>query len=417
MSTRPYASIMLKVAAMILLGTSLSGCIPTAIRKDPPPAGSWLVLLCRAADDNQEPQPRDFYETLFNSGQRDLLFDYFDRMSNHTVDVSATEVYGWFPMNVNTADIAPNVRNNAMPVTRTQTARDCRASALGSITATGTIVDPANYAGIITVINVPVDSGAAGEKSVVLSRQAENEVGFVAHEMLHVLGAQHSWRTSPDSSTDHVWQHGGDVEYNDCWDMMSFRTCVFTYQTARGAQGPELQGVYREKLGWLPAGRVETVGGYPPGKTSITLAPVSDPGKPGPLLAKIEVFNRQNPGQYVLEYRERDGFDKGIPASAVVIRELRNNGTTYLVQRQGGATAWRKGDTFTDNGNNLSVTVDDIVSGGAKITINTAYSQNPPQPGDWCGDKYRGEVLSCPAGTQCAARMGGGLVTTEYFCD
>lgn len=411
---------MLTVVAVIWLVALMKCDNPTP--KAPPPPGSWLVLLCKAADASQEPQPKSFYKDLFSKGQRDLLFDYFDNASNHTVDVSGTEVYGWFPMTVNTADIAPNVRNNSMPVNRTQTARDCRASALGGITATGISVDPKDYAGIITVINVPVDSGDAGEKSVVLSRQAEDEVGFVAHEMLHVLGLDHSWRASQDGSSDHAWQHGGDVEYEDCSDMMSYRTCVYRFQTVRGPQGPELQGAYREKLGWLPSNRIQVVSGYPPGTTTIILAPVSDPSQPGALLAKIEVFNRLNSGRYVVEYRERSGFDRRLPYNAVMVREQRdrgipNRGITYLVTRQDGTTAWRKGDTFTDNGNHLSISVDDIFAGGARITVNTKYSSTPIRLGDWCGDRDRGDVLPCPAGTECRReRLPSGLVTSDSFC-
>jgi hypothetical protein len=371
------------------------------------------VLLCRASDAPQEPQPRAFYQALFGTAQRDLLFDYFDAVSDHALNVSGSEVFGWFGMSVNTATLSPAVRNNSLPVTRTQTARDCRASALGAIAATGQSVDPANYAGVITVINVPVDSGDAGERSLVLFQQAENEVGFVAHEMLHVLGLDHSWRASADGSSDHAWKHGGDTEYGDCWDMMSFRTCVYTFQSTRGAQGPELEGAYREKLHWLPAGRLFTVGAYAAGIQTIALAPLGDPGQPGYLLAKIEVPNQ---GYYLVEYREAIRFDRGIPARAVVIREQRNNGLTYLVQRQGGAIAWQMGDAFTDTANYLRISVDDIHPGGATITINPAYSTAPAQLGDICGDKYRGQVVPCAGAAQCGPRVTPPIQTIDWFC-
>src|SRR5207249_703033 len=115
-----------------------------------------------------EPHPVQFYKDLFSKNPPNLLFNYFDMASDHTVDVSHTEVFGWFSMMVNTDTISPAKRNNTTPVTRTQTAHDCTASALGGIAATGISVDPANFAGVITVINVPVDSGATGEKSVVV---------------------------------------------------------------------------------------------------------------------------------------------------------------------------------------------------------------------------------------------------------
>jgi hypothetical protein len=236
--TSPYSRLLVAVLSITLFGTS---CNPVT-SVPPPQAGSWLVLLCKASDAPQEPHPVSYYEELFSKQQVDFLYTYFDVVSNHTLDVSGSQVFGWFTMSVNTATIAPDVRNNAMPVTRGQTANDCKAAALGGLGAKGLSVDPSNYSGVITVINVPTDPGEAGGKSVVVSYHPEGEIGFLAHEMLHVLGLRHSNTAAVDVGSHHRWKNGGDEEYNDCWDMMSFRTCVFGFQTNRGLQGPELQG-------------------------------------------------------------------------------------------------------------------------------------------------------------------------------
>jgi len=402
----------LSVAPVLLLA-ALAGCGPGPVPKAAPPAGSWLVLLCRASDAPQDPQPKAFYEQLFSKNQRDLLFDYFQTASHQTIDVSGTEVYGWFSMSVKTADIAPAVRNNGTPVTRSQTANDCKASALGGIAATGVSVDPANYAGVITIINVPVDSGEAGAKAVVLGTQAETEVAFVVHEMLHVYGLTHAWTMTPDVTSDHVWNHGGDVEYNDCWDVMSYASCAFTFPTSRGPQGMELQAASRERLRWLPANRVQIVSAYPQGTTTITLAPLGDPSKPGPLLAKVEVPNL---GYYAIEYRQRNsGFDRGI-LNSVVIRELRTNGITYLVLQQDNDIGWNQGEVFFDTANFLRISIDSIATGGATITVNNAFSTAAPAAGAICGDKYRGQVLACPSTTQCMSRRTGMIQSIDWFC-
>ena len=403
----------LHVPVVLLVGSVLLKSCNNPVPTSPSP-GSWLVLLCKAADAPQEPHPKAFYQTSFSKSQQDLLFSYFDAASFHTVDVSNTEVYGWFPMAVKTAEIAPSVRNNGTSPNRSQTVTDCENVALVDIMTTGITADSAKYAGVITVINVPVDSGQADQHSVVASTQLDNEMGFMAHEMLHVLGlSNHSWRTSPDTSADHFWNHGGDVEYNDCWDIMSYRTCDYVFSTSRGIQGPELEEAYRRILNWLPAGRLKQFSLYPPGTNSVTLAPVSDPTKPGFLLAQIEV---ENQGYYVVEYGENTGFDKAIPYNAVVIRELRNDGITYLVQRQNGATGWRQGEMFTDSSNNISISVDSIVPGAATITINSTYSTSAPGVGDWCGDKYRGQVLTCPASTTCRHKTSGQLMSVDWYC-
>ena len=393
------------------LATMASHC--NTVPEPTPAPGSWLVLLCKASDAPTEPHPASFYRTLFDPAQPDLLWEYFDVESNHTLDVSHSEVFGWFPMSVKTADISPAVRNNGTPVKRSQTLADCKASALGGIAATGTSVDPANYIGTITVINVPVDAGAAGSKGLVLSDQAEGNIGFVEHEMLHVLGLKHSFTAAIDPGPDHAWHSGTDTEYQDCWDMMSYQTCVYTYASSRGQQGDGLQAAYREQLHWLPSMRVFDAGTVVGAPRTITLAPLSDPAKPGFLLAKMEVPG----GEYVMEYREPSGHDQAMPGPIVLIRERRDGGKTYLVTRSNNYPAWPAGDTFTDLANFLSVHVNAIAPGGASVTINTAYSVAAGQNGDRCGDKYRGQVIACAAPLQCGPkRLTPPLITVDYFC-
>ena len=358
-----------------------------------------------------EPHPPQWYETYFSKSERDLLYDYFDAASGGTVDVSGSRVFGWFQMPVDSATLT--ARNNTTSPNRTQTAADCRKTALDRLAVTGPVVDVAHYASVITVINVPVDSGATGQ-GVVINNPESTASGltFLEHEMLHMHGFGHSWRTSPDTSPDHVWGHGGDVEYNDCWDMMSAMICVYTFSTSRGPQGPELQAEYRERIGWLPSSRVDVtnVSGYA-GPRRITLAPVSDPSKPGSLLARIEVPNL---GYYAVEYHERSRFDRAIPYDAVVIREVRPNLLTYLVTQQNGEIGWRKGELFSDSGNGVSVAVDDIAPGGATIMIGYSFGAVPVD--SLCGDKFQGGVRECPVGSTCRARRTGSLVSIDWFC-
>jgi hypothetical protein len=121
-------------------------------------------------------------------------------------------------------------------------------------------------------------------------------------------------------------------------------------------------------------------------------------------------------GSYIVEYREPTRFDRGAPSSAVLVRETRYGGKTYLVQRQSGGPAWRKGDTFTDIGSFISVSVDDIVPGAATLTINTAYAGPVAQLGEKCGDKYVGVVRQCAGTLQCGARSSREIITIDYFC-
>jgi hypothetical protein len=415
----------------VLVGLLLAGCQLGALAKSPtPPPGSWLILLCNASDVLDDPHPAPFYESLFSKSRKDAYFEYFDAQSNHTLDVSGSRAFGWFRMGVDSNTIS--ARNNTTLVGREQTARDCRASAVVGLAAKGMSIDLSEFAGVVTVIHVApgatVDSGDAGEHMVVLKTQLESEIGMAEHEMLHALGvAHHSMTMSVDSSTDHTWSHPGDRDYWDCWDMMSYATCVYGYATPLGNQGPVLQNAYRAVLGWVPNARVVRISASDQAKETIALAPTSDTSPTaGTQLLEIEVENR---GYYVVEYHQQLGFDRGLAYSAVVIRELRNDGVTRLVTRQNGAIGWKKGDTFTDAANYISIYVDDVVApigpngaspGSATVTVSQLYSSGAAAAGDVCGDKYHGVVRDCPAGTECRASVSNTrtdrLQSIDFYC-
>jgi hypothetical protein len=194
---------------------------------------------------------------------------------------------------------------------------------------------------------------------------------------------------------------------------MSYNVCIYSFNTTgHGIQGPELNVVYKQKLGWVPAARISTRDNRVDAPSTVTLAPVSEPNLPGFLMANIEIANV---GNYVAEYHVPSGFDRAIPYEAVVIRELRSNGETYVVRRQNGAVGWAQGQRFTDKRNFLSITVDALTPQSATITINPRFS-NALNAGDICGNKYIGAALQCPAGTTCNPRRTGQIVSTDYFC-
>jgi hypothetical protein len=405
-----------KAGLIVLMAiASMGGSCPGPMDLPAPKAGSWLVFLCKASDNAVEPHPSSFYQELFANNQRDLLFDFFQQASGNTEDVSGTEVFGWFDMSVNTATLA--MRNNSTSPNRSQTLQDCKSAGAAALLAQNKRIDPDKYVGLITVINVGVDVGAAGRG---LIANASETASFYEHEMLHVYGLvkkgnalAHSSIMSADLSTDHTWNSGTDKTYFDCWDIMSFATCAFMFSTpTHDLSGPALQTVYRNTLGWLPANRITRVSSIDFQPTTLTLAPVSEADQPGTLLALLDM---QSVGTYAVEYRVPTGFDQAAPTRAVVIRELRSNGATYLVTRQSNRIDFTQGDVFTDLAHYVSITVDTIALHSATITIRTHVS-SPVGAGEICGDKYVGEVRQCPAGLSCKVKRSGQIQTIDYFC-
>jgi hypothetical protein len=397
---------LLPMLMLFALGPRCPGPTPTP----PPKPGAWLVFLCQASDAPQEPHTIGFYQELFDRNQPDLLVDYFQKISNGTIDLSGTEVYGWFKMAVNTATIDKAVRNNTTQPNRSQTAQDCKSAGAASFLASNRTIDPDRYAGFIAVINVQVDAGATGRSLVANEYESAS---FYSHEMLHVYGLDHSFTMANDLSQDHSWEQGVDRPYFDCWDIMSFATCTYRFNTANHSlQGPELQTAYREKLGWLPPRRIFVKDATDVSPSTVTMTPVSEPNHPGPMMARIEF---PNGSRYVVEYRVPTGFDRAVPRRAMVIRELRQDGKSYLVTRQNGNIGLAQGEQFTDAANFLSITVDALTAQSATVTINPRFS-SPANLGEVCGNKYVGEVRPCQQGAVCSAHYSRPLVTDNYFC-
>lgn len=412
---RAARSKLLLVLAVASLGASCPGPTPLP----PPRAGAWLMFLCQASDNVSEPRAVPFYEELFAGNRNDLVTGFFRTMSGNSVDVAGTEVYGWFRMTVNTSALDPTRRNVTTTPGRAQTAQDCKSAGTAALLARGRQINPDLYAGFIAVVNVPVDAGQAGRS--VVANHAES-ASFYQHEMLHVMGMPHSNRMANDLTTDHVWELGADKPYEDPWDIMSFRR--FIYGNPAGNHditGPELQAAYRQKLGWLPASRVFVKDTADRTPTTVTLVPVSEAFRPGPVMARVDVAGAGV--SYVVEYRVPTGFDGGAPGSAVVVRELRSNGQTYLVSRQGAVMPYGAirdngfvtGERFTDIGHFLAIRVDAMNAQSATITIDPVFAP-PARLGDICGNKFVGQIRACPASSVCDARRNPPLVTIDYFC-
>ena len=386
---------------------------------EPRPAGRrpWLVLLC-SVDGAPNPRPHtpEFYQKLFSAPPTpDLrIYDYFQAASYGSVATSA-QVYGWFDMPSTAEEIKPERRNNTTIPNRSQTAADC-------IKASKMKINYLKYSGVITVIDAPVDSGASGPygKHIVVN-SPERSIGFLVHEMLHALGLPDSFTAPGDVNDDHGWSDGPGTRYGDCFDMMSFETCTYTFPVFSSQQGPELQAAWRERLGWMPSNRILRVdlsrtAPTKPSKTSIRLAPVSmkltdTPGFAG--LYQLVMISAPDNGYYTIEFRDKDGFDRAIPAPAVVVRELRADGISYVVNRFNGRIGWNVGEAFTDRANFLKVSVDAFNNHIAQITIDPALPSLSPfvsitparglalTGNQVCGNDFRGAVTSCPGGLSC----------------
>src|SRR5262249_24193408 len=60
----------------------------------------WAVLLCKFKGISDEPQPKSFFEQLFCSQGAGMggLLDYWQKISYGNLDLSGSQVFGWFQL-------------------------------------------------------------------------------------------------------------------------------------------------------------------------------------------------------------------------------------------------------------------------------------------------------------------------------
>lgn len=282
----------------------------------------WAIVLCKWSDKPVETRPAQYYVDFYTENGLGGVCDYWRTVSCHTLDLTNSEVFGWFTMSHASSELNQLV----FPGDRSKLVQ------WGIDTARANGVDLSRFRRTLIVQNFGVDHGAAGNGILIVHGDPTVcEFGFICHEMGHGLGLPHSFAGDPD------------MEYGDGWDVMSFATTtpLFTiaFQGSTGWATVGLNARNVEALGAMPARRVWT----PPGNDfseSVTLDPLSQPpfGNHGFLVVKIppssSVPARPSGSTYQVEFHRRDGWDQAIPQDTVLVREVRTNGLSYLQRLQ-----------------------------------------------------------------------------------
>lgn len=309
----------------------------------------WSVVMCKYADQTQEPQAAPFFRDFLTDVGRGKggVADYLADQSRGRIDLRNSTVAGWYTMSQTVAVAGTE--------SRWQKIQDC----LGAASRGGYTV-PAGFR-VVAIVNSCIDSGSAGGQ-VLLDPCAWN-VRFAAHEMLHGYGLGHSY--SDDLTYQNApWSAPG--EYDDPWDEMSAQHS-YAFTTARfGASAVSLNGYFRDKLGWLDRSQVKTFGADGIGTRTMTLRPLEQPALGGTQLIRVPF----DPGDlfhyYTVELRQKTGWSAGIPNDIVLIHEVRG-GTPYLMRSKTGA----HDPIQTLNANGVSIQVGTVSSTSATVTITS----------------------------------------------
>jgi hypothetical protein len=323
----------------------------------------WAVILCRFKDSDEPPLPRERYDELFTtagSGKLNMT-DFFRDMSHGKLDLSGSQVFGWFTLEQKRSDYVGSGTNG-------KGRQDLIAWARKAATDNG--VDLSKFFSVVVSAHPPADV-FGGPNGAVVDDWRGPPLGatslspsIVGQEMGHVYGLQHS-------SAD-----GSGAAYMDQWDVMSTASAYMRanplLKDALFQIGPGLNAANMDYCGWLDQSRVWTIGDYEQTAT-VQLRPLHRRDLPGYLVARV--------AQYYIEFRVPEIWDAGIPQAAVLVHDL-FNGVSYIYSGASGNQALVEGDSFQRGdpsdplGALVRIEVTDIDAAGRTATLEVVRRPN-----------------------------------------
>ncbi len=335
----------------------------------------WVNLLCKFADVSAEPYPVSWFETEM-SNTYPGLDHYWRAASEERINISGSSVVGWYTLpQPRSYYVYDRNGDGEDDLDHNRAVEDC----------TGVADDDVffpDFVGINLMFNAVLDCCAwGGSRTLNLDGQTKTyrvtweppwgyeNVGILAHEMGHGFGLPHS--SGPYTAV-----------YDSRWDVMSnvWDNCP-PYDPTYGCVGTHTISFHKDILDWVP---VEQKYVPTPGSSqTITLERLGEPTATSdylmaeiPITVGVEDF-------YTVEVRRLAGYDDRLPGNAVILHKVDISGSrpARVVDPDGNGNPndagamWLPGETFTDELNEITVTVEQETATGFMVTI--AYQLAP----------------------------------------
>jgi hypothetical protein len=319
----------------------------------------WSIVLCRFSDSPAPPHDAAYYRDLIVNRGTGGLSDFIAAVSYGNSDLTPSVVKGWYTEPFTKAQ--EDALGGGGSPTRVRKYQDCLDAAAHDPHDPYT-PPPGQLVAVITSPGIDL-FGMVGIGSFL--PDTVDMVGM-SHEVGHGLGFSHSFS---DNATG--------AEYDDPWDMMSaYNVFADPRPGARfGNAGPGFNAPHIDEMGWLPRPRIFTAGADGVASRRITLAALNHPEASGFLIARIP-FDPADPFHYyTAEFCRADGFDGGLPASTVMIHEVKLDASqgvyhTYLL-RQNAALGRPPVQSLNANGVTITINSVNAAANQAQITIGT----------------------------------------------
>ncbi len=338
-------------------------------------SAKWSVLLCRFSGAGNPPNSADYYRDMFFRRGTGGLEDYWNYVSDGSLNLDGSVVKGWYTMSV--------THEQSLKQGRFQRVDSCKNAAQNAATDRYTVPSDHRVA-VITYPDIDMfgwDGGAFLPYNV--------DVGGMAHEAGHGISLNHSFSDDP-SYRNAEWAAIG--EYDDPWDVMSWAN-AFRVPTGRFGDGPVgLNGFHLDRMGWLPRSRIFTFGSDGVSSRSVTLAALYHPGASGYLLLRVPFDPGDLNRYYTVEFRRKDGWNAGIPQDTVMIHEVmrRSDNVYYSFLLRERTPA--KNPVQSVNANGVSIRVNSVspTTNQATVAISSqivdrclqGYVWREARPGD-----------------------------------